>query len=522
MLNPLLWLHLRVNGPPRNIAWVVGLFFGAIVVFAGMCYYMADRQSWTTVDANWMGIISALQGLLLLLMTPSAIRKAVQRDFDSGMIESHRLTPMSNLKIVLGYLAGAPIQPLLLYAASLVIGSFFAARLSAGPGAKLMSTASAVVAGWFFSHGCLLVLALLFASLTLLFAMSSRGKANLIGVAVLIGFVGGWSLLSLVPGLALITGLMGFGGIFNALSARTRTGVDASAIVIAALLQFLFAMIFIRAACTRLRAPDRPLFSLPLALALLLLTGLTLVAGVGLAPRYEWLFDEWRRFEAVQLICSTGAFMLVGLFTLIAAAAATLHARRAAAFGETAPRRERWAAACGPFVLTALTAVVIQALVRFQGERLEADVRGHLLDAGRFALVALALLGGFLFDQNVIYAFLARRRKLLWPLTLLVVLFKGGPLLVDGVVSSMDEDLPELELPTGYVSALSPLGALSSSGSTLILCPIAQAVLAAMAIAWARRPVGAARVTTRPPPHSGGPPPGKPAPHGQAAAGGRF
>jgi len=167
-LNPLFWLHLRIGGSARTNVIIAIAFTAVVIVFASISLYVAGMeagprgaaQAYARVNAVWLVIMTVAQGVFLLLLAPSAIRRAVQRDFDSGMIESHRLSPMSNLKIVLGYVTGAPIQALMLYALSLVFGSYFATRYALSTGLGGAIGLRVTLSAWCFAQGGMLVLAL--------------------------------------------------------------------------------------------------------------------------------------------------------------------------------------------------------------------------------------------------------------------------------------------------------------------------------------------------------------------------
>lgn len=51
-------------------------------------------------------ILLGIQSVLLLIAGAGWVRRAVQRDFSSNMIDSHRLTPMTGWTAVFGYIIG--------------------------------------------------------------------------------------------------------------------------------------------------------------------------------------------------------------------------------------------------------------------------------------------------------------------------------------------------------------------------------------------------------------------------------
>ena len=124
---------------------------------------------------------------------PAAVRKAVLRDFQSGMIESHRLSPMSGPKIVIGYMTGAPVQSGCLLLASLLLGTAFAAHVA-------RDLSAVVLTGWYVMQGCLLCLAFMVAALSLLVALGTAGKVDVLTVGVLLVIFGGWAIRAVCAG----------------------------------------------------------------------------------------------------------------------------------------------------------------------------------------------------------------------------------------------------------------------------------------------------------------------------------
>ncbi|MFQ5806686.1 MAG: hypothetical protein ACE5I3_09570 [Phycisphaerae bacterium] len=464
-LNPLFWLHLRIGGSTRTNVIIVVAFAAVVIGFASFSFYMAGPKNYPQVNATWLAIMTVAQAVFLLLLAPSAVRRAVQRDFDSGMIESHRLSPMSNLKIILGYMTGAPIQAALLYIVSLVLGSYFAAQYALSPGLGGAIGLRATLSGWYFAQGCMLVLAAMIGAFVLLTALATRGKANVIGLAVLIGIFGGWVAIAFIPGLALLAGVLS-GGVLFGLLTSAKIGGDPFVIVTAAVLQVLFCLILLAAACGKLRAPDRPLFSLRLGLILLLVWGFTLVAGMYAAPKYDWLFSEWRDHGHAQLVSSTVAFMLIALFPLIAGAVGLFYRDRSAAFGEQKDKRRRSALSLVPPMLALLT--VLCLFLMFRGvspQQLSSTSLRAFESRSAWIAIGAAMLFSFWIDFNWVYFLAARGKRIVIGLLIMLALLKGVPLGLDGVISFFARELAGLDwVGYGYLSGLSPIG-------TLMLAP---------------------------------------------------
>jgi len=241
---------------------------------------------------------------------------------------------------------------------------------------------------------------------------------------------------------------------------------DPIVIVNAAVLQFIFCVIFLAAACGRLRASDRPLFSLRLGLILLLIWGFTLVAGMHAAPKHAWLFSEWRDYGHAQLLASTVAFMLVGLFALIAAAANLFHHDRAAAFGEQRGRQQHLGLKLVPAVLALLTMLCLFLMFRgLSPGQLSGSALHGFESWSTWAAILAAMLFSFWIDFNWVFFLAAHGRRIVISLVIMLMLLKGVPLGLDGMISYCARELAGLDWTGyGYLSALSPIG-------TLMLAP---------------------------------------------------
>lgn len=483
-LNPLFWLHLRIGGSTRTNVVIVVVFVALIITFASISFYVTDPQDHPQVNAIWLTIMTAAQAVFLLLIAPSAVRRAVQRDFDSGMIESHRLSPMSNLKVILGYLTGAPVQAALMYAVSLVFGSYFAARYALSPGLGGAIGLWATLSGWYFAQVCMLILSLMIGALILLSSLATRGKANVVGIVAVIGFFGGWVAVAFVPGIALLLGVMS-GGVLIGLITSAKIGGDASVIVVAAFLQLIFSIIVLAAACGQLRAPERSLFSVRLGLILLLVWGFTLVTGIHVAPKYDWLFSEWCEYAYAQLIASTGAFILIGFFPLFAAAVNRFHSDRAAA-------RRCILLQLVPPLLAALTVLCLYLMLRgIDPGQLPRAARGAFQHWPAWTAIATALLLSFWNDFQWMYVLKALTRRPVVGLLIMLFVLKGVPLMLDGMARFFVEGLGELRWSGhGYLTGLSPIGTLilaPKGGMSIWIGLVVQAALAVGATLLARR-----------------------------------
>ena len=70
-----------------------------------------------------VNVMLGIQAALLVLHGCNAIHRVLLRDYQTRMFESHRLTPMSNHAVVLGYLIGGGGHPLMMFGVNLVFGT---------------------------------------------------------------------------------------------------------------------------------------------------------------------------------------------------------------------------------------------------------------------------------------------------------------------------------------------------------------------------------------------------------------
>jgi hypothetical protein len=487
-LNPLFWLHLRLGSNRRNLVIVPAAFAVLVIGFASFSYYMVEPGDYGAVASVWLGILSAAQAAFLLVVGPSAIRRAVLTDFQTGMIESHRLSPMSSLKIIAGYLTGPPAQATILYATSLVFGTYFAGQYARS--FSMAGMLGAAVGGWYVLQVSLLFVAFMVATLVLLGALATAGKTSFVAVVVVIGIFGGWAAVSFVPGLALLTGILSGGVLLEFIQSGRFTG-DSAVIVLAPMVQFALGATFIRAACRKIRAPEKSLFSIPLSLTLLIIWGFTLVGGFARVPQNPWLFAEFRDLGFAQLICSTAAFLAVGLFALVAAASERFHLDRAVVLGAArSPPRQR-ALTLVPVLLGVLTLLAMSLMYQWVEPYQKAELVAAFHRAPILVAMLIALVLSYWLDYCLVYAAVARGKKILFVLIASVVVLKILPLAADAVIESiLWEAAHETWAGQGYLTGLSPIGTLilcRTGGTPMWVGLLAQAVLAGIATGLAGR-----------------------------------
>ena len=497
--NPLLWLHWRIMGSARTNLIIAIAYAGLIMVFNAASIYIA-QQNWgsrgasgaATAIANvnrvWLIIMAVAQAAFILLIAPSAVRKAVQRDCDSGMIDSLRLSPMSNLRVVFGYLTGAPIQAFTLYGISLLFGTYFTIQYARLPGLGGAVGVAAALSGWFIGQLCLLIAGATVAALTLLIALATSGKGNLIGIMVFIGIIGGWAAVIYVPGIALLTGVMSASVIFSIINSG-KIGATPDVLLQAATLQSVYCAILIAAACAKFRRPDRPIFTLPLGLLLTAIWGATLIAGMLVVPQQSALYQDWPDIEFSQYISSAIVMLLFAFFPLLAGAVDRFHNDRARAFGEERSNRLRPLTTGLPLALTLLTAVCARHLADAVAPGALPPKITHVLATSWYWITICLAIGLCLWTHyNWLYCVTARNKRIVIWIPLLLGLINGLPLFFDGLIQFIIEEVAGRGDWTayGYISAASPFGVLTLAhlGWKLVVPGLGVQLVIALHAAW--------------------------------------
>jgi len=93
------------------------------------------RDPFPAVATRVLTLLTVIQVLVTVLGGANAVYRALLRDYQTKMNESHRLTPMSGIAVSVGYLFGSTMQITALFAVFTVVGagvSLFA-RLPVGP-----------------------------------------------------------------------------------------------------------------------------------------------------------------------------------------------------------------------------------------------------------------------------------------------------------------------------------------------------------------------------------------------------
>ena len=239
------------------------LMVGAAVALPVVALLMRRLHiSWEWILALFM----ALQYGVLTLYAVGIVHRAILRDIQTRMIESHRLTPLTATAVALGYLLG-PTQHALALAAVLFVG-----------GAGATSMAGYPVTAWVVGNLMILFGAMQLWATTIFFCLVTgrSGKpTNPVGpLAVVTGMF--WVVVVLVPalGFMLATYTLFVGG-FVIVGQVPSTS---AAVLIPSAVSVGFAVYWLLAAAAKYRRPDLPALN---ALYIIVLLGASVFLGAG-------------------------------------------------------------------------------------------------------------------------------------------------------------------------------------------------------------------------------------------------
>jgi hypothetical protein len=252
---PMWRVHFQLLGGGRRFLSVAVICTALLVVGTFGFRRMLASDSFPRVAGFVLNFLTAIQLLIVLLGGSNALHRAMLRDYDTKMIESHRLTPMSSMAVVLGYLFGATLQVLML----------FTLFLTFGVGLSVM--AGLPVLDWLLGNVVLLCAGIASWAVIVFGGMRVEKPFNPAPVVVAVCALS--FPISFVPSMALLlnvyTGLI---AVQLLVGSGTITFVVAA---IPSIVSLLFAVFWINVASVKYRRPDLPALNAFRGVALLTL-----------------------------------------------------------------------------------------------------------------------------------------------------------------------------------------------------------------------------------------------------------
>lgn len=245
---------------------VVVVCVAAAVLALGI---LGARRFLPTIPFSRLGpyVVNVLAFVLVLLVILggcNAVHRAMLRDHDTKMIESHRLTPMSNVAVAVGYLFGSTLQVVALTIVLLVTGS-------------VVSYLSSLPADLWI-YGCLFILngAVTLWAAVVFFGM--RPEKPVSPAPILVGIASLTVPLGMVPGAALCCSI--YAVVLGIMIVSGWIAVSATALLITGIVNAALTLFWISAAAVKYRRPDLPALNGSRGLAFLALVLIISTVGV--------------------------------------------------------------------------------------------------------------------------------------------------------------------------------------------------------------------------------------------------
>ncbi len=460
-INPLLWVQFRLAGGWRT-ALTFAIGYGALAGAIALVTFLGDLgMNAMSVAYGWLVVLTMLQTGLLVLIGTAAVRRAILNDFTSGMMDSHRLTPISGPSAMFGYLIGPNLGLLVIIGLNAIIGLPLCAVGGYSPQDWLVGIVIELAFAWTLW------------SLAAVAAMATRGTANVVAYLGIGAFIGGWLVVTIVPGL----GVLGLGVTAVFLSFLPGGGrlVSLDLAEVAAIMagQMILAATFFWAGARKYHRPERRAFSIPAAMALLLECAVLGGAGIVLWRLYYTLVRELPRTEVcTQVIATLTALALLALLPVSAAVhARTTWERRRRLEPQRAGRRPvspiLWAIACAG-VIVIIVAAFTEMLANIDVSTLSAYGRGRRIPRSwmtfaptprhawwiSFAILAVGLIGPAL----VLWPPYRRKASGAVIVAAWLVLVWVVPPLADLVINTQFVQEPDMRVT--WLTGCSPIGAL--------------------------------------------------------------
>jgi hypothetical protein len=428
--NPMGWAHFRLRGGWKNIATTSGAYV-AIILALIILSVRANPLAAKDILYFWTNALLGLQVGALILFACASVNKAIRKDFTTHMIESHRLMPTPASQAIVGYVTGPVLQAVVIAAANFCLG----VMTSVASGLSLND--------WVLANFILAIFAVCAWLAIALLAMLSGSAMGLMIGTLSVCFMSSATALSVLPGLAILTGPLIGHTVFGIIE---RGGTWSWAYQVSALAQLVAAGFCFLGAVRKYRREDVLAFG-P-GMGLLLLVGWVTLSTIGIRHGLEFqskVFGGFGVGAGVQTIASTLASMLVAIIAVSSAAWLWGQHRRHRALADPVPMP----LPTSPEIVIAGAAMVITLLPLRILAGAHCDMRAVF---GTFVVSA-----AFLLSVRYLLGVLFRREGKPAGLIILWILLTWlGPLLVDLLrFTAFSLDEPRI---MSWVSTISPIG----------------------------------------------------------------
>ncbi|QOJ04171.1 MAG: hypothetical protein HRU71_12055 [Planctomycetia bacterium] len=484
--DPIGWAQVRLAGGWKRLMMATG-GYALVSLVVHVLIYRLIREEVTLprfADAA-LNVNLMIAAAFIFFVGTGAIKKAIQRDFTSEMISSHRRTSMSGATACMGYLTGPLAQAMMVTFVNWLICTLLA-RMGTTP----LGQSPVGMIGLF---AVMLVMGLSWWTFALLTGLCTRGKVSVAPLIVCVFIATNAKFIYIVPGLAMLFG----SSIATDLIDQSSLATIAWWLMFSVFAQLGFALIFFVASARKYHHDDLAAFDPLLAMALAALSGL--VGGVGLRfwqPRTTFFLPNEIFNEPSNWMFLTTLLLTFVLMVPVASAAFhhAVWSRRQALdplFREKRPLNY-WAGALLACILGfgVLTAVAGRDWSRLLETENWQIVEARLCAALAASFLTLLTLGGVL---RFVYA---ASPKALWAIVLFVIATWAIPPFADASLDAMRE--LDLDGPRSILFTASPVGtwlwAFKNFDAPVWSGLIVQGVLALGAMVLASRAKYAGRV----------------------------
>jgi hypothetical protein len=219
-----------------------------------------------------LNIIVGMQLLVIVLGGANAVHRALLRDYQTKMNESHRLTPMPGFAVCLGYLFGATLQVTALFVVFTIVGVGVNLVARSSPGHWLLGNLILL------NGGITVWAAAIFGSIRLEKPFSPA--PIIVGIAALTVPI------CYLPGAGLVLSV--YSALIGVWIAIGGLALPTPAVLMVAVVNVVFTVFWLLAAARKYRRPDLPALNACHGLILLVLALVVSLTGLAAVQRSGW------------------------------------------------------------------------------------------------------------------------------------------------------------------------------------------------------------------------------------------
>ena len=241
---PMWRVHFQLLGGNRKLLGIATLYLAAWMVgLLGFRRLVGDEMSTADFASGSLVALTVIQLILLVIAGCNAVHRATLRDYTTKMIESHRLSPMPNMTVVVGYLFGTTLQVQMLF----VVNAFIGMPLTILAGFNL--------ADWLYGNCIAANGALTLWAITVFAGVGLRKPVSPAAIIVLIGIVGNAALVFL-PAAGLF--LSAYPILLGGMAMMGQGRLNGSQLILIGSVNAILTAFWMTAAAAKYRRPDLP------------------------------------------------------------------------------------------------------------------------------------------------------------------------------------------------------------------------------------------------------------------------